>query len=97
MAIINGVFSVLAALSLSYVVLHPSIREGLILKAGLIVMILSLGASAAATVEMSMDAAFNAGLALRIGIVIVCVGYALKYRTARRDGAPTDFGSLTKN
>ena len=98
MIVLNGIFSVLAAMALSFVVLHPSIREGLVIKLGLIVMILSMGASAAVLFdEMALAAALNTGLALRIGIVIVCIGYVLKYRKAKRGGGPTDFGSLTEH
>lgn len=97
MVFLNGVFSVMAALSLSYVVLHPRIHEGIGIKAGLIIMILSLGISAAVSFnELPMDAAFKASLWLKIGILMVCVGYAIKYRKAKRCGGPTDFGSLTE-
>jgi hypothetical protein len=94
----NGFFSILAALGLSFVVLHPSIHEGLAIKGGMIVMIISLFASAvvAFSHEPSFTTAFNAGLSLRAGILIVCVGYALKYRKARRSGGSTDFGHLTE-
>lgn len=96
-ASLNIFFSLWAALALSFVVLHPSIREGLLIKAGFIVMILSLVASAGVSISAApIHAAFNAGLALRIGIVVACFGYAFKYRRARREGGPTDFGSLTE-
>lgn len=95
MLLLNGVMSVLAALGLTFVVLHPRIHEGLGIKFGLIVMILSLWASAAVAFnDLPIDAAFNAGLSLRAGIVIVCLAYAIKYRKAKRCGGPTDFGSL---
>lgn len=96
---LNGVFSLLAALGLSFVVLHPSIHEGLAIKGGMIVMVISLIASAAVAFgdPPSVKAAFNAGLALRVGILIVCVGYAIKYRKAKRCGSSTDFGHLTEH
>lgn len=97
MLLLNGWMSVLAALGLTFVVLHPRIHEGLGIKFGLITMIFSLWASAAiAFNDLPIAAAFNAGLSLRAGIVIVCAGYWFKYRKARRDGGPTDFGSLTE-
>lgn len=94
----NGVFSILAALGLCYVVLHPSIHEGLVIKLGMNVMIFSLFASAfvAFSDEPSAATAFNAGLSLRVGILIVCIGYAIKYRKAKRSGGSTDFGHLTE-
>lgn len=89
--------SLLTALGLTFVVLHPSIHEGLWIKAGFIGMILSLMGSAWITAnEAPIEAAFNAGLGLRVGILVACIGYAIKYRRARRDGGATDFGSLTE-
>lgn len=97
MGLLSAIVSMFAALALTFVVLHPSIHEGLAIKAGMIVMILSLFASAMVTLaELPLYAAFNAGLSLRAGILIVCVGYAFKYRKARRCGGSTDFGHLTE-
>lgn len=95
---LNGLFSLLAAVGLSFVVLHPTIHEGLWIKGGMIVMILSLLASASVAFSdtPSVTTAFNAGLALRGGILVVCVGYAIKYRKAKRCGGSTDFGHLTE-
>ena len=95
--VVNTVLSLLAALGLGYVVLHPRIYEGTMIKAGLIVMIISLLGSAAAPLgDNPLSTATNAGLSLRLGIVIVGLGYFLKYRRHRKDGTPTDFGSLTE-
>ena len=94
---INSVLSMLAALGLGYVVLHPRIYEGTAIKAGLIIMIMSLLGSAGAPLgDDPLATAANAGLSLRVGIVIVGLGYFLKYRRHRKDGTPTDFGSLTE-
>ena len=96
---LNGVFSLFASLGLSFVVLHPTIHEGLIIKIGMVVMIISLCASASVAFDPtpSLTTAFNAGLSLRVGILIVCVGYAFKYRKAKRCGGSTDFGHLTEH
>lgn len=97
LVVINTALSLLAALGLGYVVLHPRIYEGTLIKAGLIVMIISLLGSAAAPLgDNPLSTATNAGLSLRLGIVIVGLGYFLKYRRHRKDGTPTDFGSLTE-
>lgn len=98
MLLINGVLSLLGALGLAFVVLHPTIHEGLAIKGGMIVMILSLlgSASVAFSDTPSITTAANAGLSLRIGILIVCIGYAFKYRKAKRCGGSTDFGHLTE-
>jgi hypothetical protein len=99
MLMLNGVMSLLAALGLAFVVLHPAIHEGLAIKGGMITMIFSLLASTAVAFsdEPSATAAFNAGISLRVGILIVCVGYAFKYRKAKRCGGSTDFGPLTEH
>lgn len=97
MAFLNIMASLMAAVSLSFVVLHPSIKEGLWIKGGFILMILSLlGSAAIYWSDAPLTTAFNAGFGLRIGIVIACLGYGIKYRRARREGGPTDFGSLTE-
>ncbi|MEJ8821427.1 hypothetical protein WKW80_05165 [Variovorax humicola] len=63
------------------------------IKLGLILMILSLLASAALSAQQDVYA-FNAGMCLRAGIAVACLGYALKYRVAKRRGGNTDFGTL---
>ena len=94
---INSILSLLAAVGLGYVVLHPRIYEGTMIKFGLILMIISLIASAASPIsDNPLSTATNAGMSLRLGIVIVGLGYFLKYRRHRKDGTPTDFGSLTE-
>lgn len=97
MQVANSVLGLLAAFGLGYVVLHPRIYEGTAIKFGLIVMIISLIGSAASPLSDSpVSTAYNAGLSLRVGIVIVCLGYWLKFRRHRKEGTPTDFGSLTE-
>lgn len=93
---LNGIVSLLTMAVLSFVVLHPRINEGLWIKGGLGLMILSLLASAMlAFADGPLEMAYNVGLALRVGILLVCVGYILKYRLARHRGEGTDFGSLS--
>lgn len=95
--VINGVLSLFAAAGLSYVVLHPKIHEGGFIKLGLVAMIISLIGSAMSSLsDASMEAAFSAGISLRIGLLLVCVGYAIRFRRNSKDGRPTDFGSLTE-
>lgn len=94
---LNGGLSIAAAIGLSYVVLSPRIEEGGLIKVGLIAMIFSLIASAAYSfLDLPMALAFKAAVVLRGGIVVVCVGYWFKFKRHRRDGTPTDFGSLTE-
>jgi hypothetical protein len=84
--ILNGIVSVITALALAYVVLHPRVREGLWIKAGLIIMALSmLGSAAVSFADASLESTFNAGFALRVGVLIVCIGYAIKHRKRIED------------
>lgn len=96
-AILNGVLSLAAAGALSYVVLNPKINEGGVTKLGMVAMIFSLIASAMYSfADLSVAAAYNAALVLRAGIVVVCIGYWVKFKRRKRDGLPTDWQSLTE-
>jgi len=96
-AILNGVLSVAAAGTLTYVVMSPRIDEGGLIKVGLMAMILSLIVSAMYSFsDLPFMAAYNAALVLRGGIVVVCLGYYLKFKRHKRNGTPTDFGNLTE-
>jgi hypothetical protein len=97
MLMLNGVMSLLAALGLAFVVLHPCIHEGSGDQGGNDhddsepPCIASVAFSPSiATLRSTLDW-------LRGGILIVCVGYAIKYRKAKRCGGSTDFGHLTEN
>lgn len=78
--IASGVSCVVAALVLSIIVLHPGIKEGLLVKVGLVAMILSLSATAALTFTGSADwpAYWRAAFTLRIGLAVTCAGILLK-------------------
>ena len=100
-ATLNGILSALAAGALTYVVMSPRINEGGVTKLGMVAMILSLIVSAAFSFpaifgEVDPATAYNAALVLRGGIVVVCVGYWLKFKRRKRDGLPTDWQSLTE-
>lgn len=85
----NGIVSLLSAAFLSWVVLHRSIHEGVVVKIGLLLMIFSLLATATLTLENSTDwtAYWRAALWLRIGICVTCVGVVLRL-TGSPLGAP---------
>jgi hypothetical protein len=70
----NGVVSLLGASVVSCVVLHPNIHEGLAAKVGLILMALSMLATAALTLTETENwgGLWAAGLVMRVGVVIVC-------------------------
>jgi hypothetical protein len=95
-SVINGIFSLFAAAGLTFVVLHPRIDEGPLIKLGLIIMIISLIATAMVSLDTNIEAAFSAGITLRFGLMVVCAGYALRFSRHKKDGEPTDFGSLTE-
>lgn len=62
--------------ALSWVVLHPRIHEGLVIKIGLVAMIFSLAATAALTLSNTENwtALWRAGFVLRLGLFLVGCG-----------------------
>lgn len=74
--IANGLVSLLAAAMLAGLILNPRINEGLIVKIGLLGMMWGLIGTAYLTLSASenWEAVWNAGLVLRIGLCIVCLG-----------------------
>lgn len=76
----NAVACLVAAGVLSIIVLHPGIKEGLVVKAGLIAMILSLCATSALVFGGSVDwdAYWRAGFTLRAGLAVACLGIVIK-------------------
>lgn len=76
MQLANGLVSLLAAAMLAGLILNPRINEGLIVKIGLLGMMWGLIGTAYLTLSAShnWDAVWNAGLVLRIGLCIVCLG-----------------------
>jgi hypothetical protein len=93
--IASGAACIVAGFILAIIVLHPKIHEGLVAKAGLITMILSLAATAALTYTESTDwaAYWRAGFTLRAGLAVACLGIILKaHRMGRaiRQHRPVD-------
>lgn len=76
MQLANGLVSLLAAAMLAGLILNPRINEGLIVKIGLLGMMWGLIGTACLTLSAShnWDSVWNAGLVLRIGLCIVCLG-----------------------
>lgn len=99
----TGWLSLLAAFALSWVVLTATVREGIVIKAGLIVMIFGLFSTAALTLGEidSIRGQLNAGLALRLGLCVVIAGYYMKtrrtghYRRRSSDWRDTRHGGTT--
>lgn len=76
MQVANGLVSLLAASLLTGLVLNPSIREGVVVKVGLMAMIWGLIGTAYLTLSASdnLDAVWHAGLVLRVGLCVTCIG-----------------------
>ena len=76
MQLANGLVSLLAAAMLAGLILNPRINEGVVVKIGLLGMTWGLIGTAYLTLSASQnwEAMWNAGLVLRIGLCIVCVG-----------------------
>jgi len=76
MQLANGLVSLLAAAMLAGLILNPRINEGIVVKIGLLGMTWGLIGTAYLTLSASQnwEAVWNAGLVLRIGLCVVCVG-----------------------
>lgn len=76
MQLANGLVSLLAAAMLAGLILNPRINEGVVVKIGLLGMTWGLIGTAYITLSASQnwEAVWNAGLVLRIGLCVVCVG-----------------------
>lgn len=86
---LNGIISIMGVLALSWVVLHPRIHEGLLIKVGLVTMIFSLAATAVLTLTGTENwtAIWRAAFALRLGLFFAGCGviwraYGLHWRNS---------------
>ena len=84
--LLNGWASVLCALVLSAVVLSNRVKDGVVIKAGLIAMIGSFIVTAMLTLEHSRDweAYAHAHLINRVGLLIACAGALWRIRAFMR-------------
>ena len=76
---LTGLVSLLCALVLSAIVLSVHIREGLLIKIGLILMILGLIGSGLILIKGfdSLNSLLHSGLLMRVGMLVSASGYAL--------------------
>lgn len=83
----NAIVSLFAAATLTVIILHPRIHEGLLIKVGLMMVVLSLLGTAGLTVTASTywDAYWRAGFALRAGMALVCLGVLYRARKLTRE------------
>lgn len=81
----SGIVSLLLALALSVIVLHPKIHEGVLIKAGLIAIIIPclVTFSLAVTDSRDWDAYWRAAFWMRAGLLAVCVGIIWKAQKIR--------------
>lgn len=96
----NGFASLLCALILSSLVLNPRVKDGVVIKAGLIAMIGSFIVTAMLTYENSRnwDAYALANLMNRVGLMVACGGVLLKLRKfVRRPKKKSDAHSERTN
>lgn len=86
----NAIVSLFTAGVLTVVVLHPRIHEGLPIKAGLMVVVISLLAMAGLTVAQSVnwDAYWRAGFVMRAGLALVCLGVLYRARESAKSAPP---------
>lgn len=75
-----GLTSFACAAALSFIVLTRRIKEGVIIKAGLILMIAALLASGCMSYDLtvSLRDIWNATMLLRVGLLMVLIGYVLR-------------------
>lgn len=76
----SGLVSLACAAFLSWLVIYPKIHEGVIVKTGLVMMIVSLLVTAALTLGHSTEwaAYWRAGFYLRLGLCITCLGVIVR-------------------
>lgn len=80
----NGAIAAIGAVLLAWVVLHPDIREGPLLKVGFAIMSVSLALAAYLSFSESRDwlTMWKAGFWLRVGLCLV--GLGVMWRLQRR-------------
>lgn len=74
---LSGFTSLLCAAALSFIVLTRRVREGVVIKSGLVMMIGALLATGIMSIK-GLDSArgfWNASMLLRVGMLLVILGY----------------------
>lgn len=95
--ILNGLVALACAVLLGVVVLHPSIHEGVVIKAGMLMMIFALGATAVHSLSDTENwrALWNASFVLRLGLMVVAMGFVLRrHKLGSWNAAMSDWGRL---
>lgn len=96
MQLISGVLSLVTAGALTWFVLSPRIREGALMKLGLVIVVLALFASASHGL-MNTDhwyALWAINIALRTGILLVVLGLIWRRKKCGSWKGVTDWGEL---
>ena len=93
----NGIASLGGVLVLGYIVLNERIKEGVVIKTGLVLMIFSLAATAVHALfnTGNWTALWAAGFTLRLGMLVVGLGFWLRrWQRGSWDAAMSDWASL---
>ena len=92
---VNGVMAIICAFVLSIIVLNNAIKEGVLIKVGLVMMIFSLmmtGYHSLANND-TWRALILSGIVLRSGLLIVGLGFLFRrYRRGSWDAAMSNWG-----
>lgn len=93
---VNGSVALLCAGVLAWLVLHPDIHEGPVIKAGLLAMIFALLATSYHVLGETQNwrALATAGLTLRLGLLTVICGVIWRKKLRGTWTSATDWGQL---
>ncbi len=94
----NGIASLGGVIFLGYIVLNERIKEGVVIKLGLVLMIFALAATATYSLLETGNwaALWAAGFTLRLGLLVVGLGFWIRrWQRGSWDAAMSDWASLT--
>lgn len=85
----TGWMSLICALVISFVVLSAHIREGFLIKIGLIMLIIGLFASGIILIKGfdSLNSLMHTGLLMRVGMLFTSAGFAMHMYTVKKGTA----------
>ncbi|QIM51631.1 hypothetical protein [Hydrogenophaga crocea] len=91
---VYGMVSMVCAVCLGWVVLHPDIHEGPIIKTGLVTMIFSLAATGYHGISMSQNwsAMLTASVTTSLGLLAVILGIIVRKHNRGTWVSATDWG-----
>lgn len=93
----NGIVSLLGAILLTFIVLNPHIKEGGLIKIGLILMIFAMWGTAVHALGQTDDwqALWAAGFTLRLGLLVVGAGFIMRrWKKGSWEAAMSGWGDI---